>query len=652
MYDKKLKKQQNDPEIQKLCLLLRSVPAATKTPQEWQVLENSIIARLEADEHSVYRPVFITRLNTFFASIQKQAVLAVVVTGTILVTSVSVFFTGAMVKNALPDAGIVGVTGNAHYTLPDGTITPLSPDVSAKVSNAASSFLCKNQVFETQQNATLSIRLDKGTCILLSENTKLTINQATTRDIELFLHQGNILASVSKRHANQSFSIVTPGALCKVIGTIFNVSVSSDNQGKNVTDLVVLEGRVAIAEQSHPGQSVFAVPGKAISVKNATIDSMSIVDSPFATERNLLLIQRSVEMSTDSLKKTGLIDISSTPSGATVFIQGVNVGTTPLVTCYPAGDYTVLLKHPSYTIWENHLTVRPLNTTIISAPLSALYPPSSSSILETKQCPKVSRNSIAKRNRERCIEERNPLTKDFGYITDPSFVEALVQMTSGEYQKALIILDSLKNLPDLSITDKIRIMSKIAACYKGMGNFEQKCDALTKKYQASENTTEKSNLLWEIITVKANCLEDYNGAEQDILTYIKTYHDGPWFESAYAKLGEIQYITGKYSKAIGTFKYHINVSKSGKAKEKSIYTLANILRNDVKDYKEAIVWYTTLISEHPQSDYFGNTLVERADCYEKEKLNGKARLDYQAYLERFPQGHLRLLCNGRLSLLN
>jgi len=207
----------------------------------------------------------------------------------------------------------------------------------------------------------------------------------------------------------------------------------------------------------------------------------------------------------------------------------------------------------------------------------------------------------------------------------------------------------LKELPQISTTEKIRIMKKISECYKGMGNFQVTLNSLTNRYGKAEDGIEKSNLLWEIINVKANCLQDYEGAEKDITTYIKSYPNGAWIESAYSKLGEIQYITGKYSKAIGTFRYHINLFESSELVEKSIYTLANILRMDVKECEMALKWYSKLLKEYPSSKYYGNTLFERAECYEKLNKNEKARNDYKKYLELFPDGHLKTLCLSRLS---
>jgi TolA-binding protein len=182
-----------------------------------------------------------------------------------------------------------------------------------------------------------------------------------------------------------------------------------------------------------------------------------------------------------------------------------------------------------------------------------------------------------------------------------------------------------------------------------MGNFQVTLNSLTNRYGKSEDPIEKSNLLWEIINVKANCLQDYEGAEKDITAYIKSYPNGAWIESAYSKLGEIQYITGKYSKAIGTFRYHINLFKSSNMVENSIYTLANILRMDVKECEMASKWYSKLLKEYPSSKYYGNALFERAECFEKLNMHSKARNDYKKYLELFPDGHLKTLCLSRLS---
>lgn len=654
MNDDILKNQEKNTEIQKLRSLLKSVSCAVKQEHEWQILENSIISRLEAQETRRIQSWGMLWVKDSIATVQKNlAPVSVAVCGCLIILAVIVSFNTGLDSKQLTDARIVGVQGAATCKTPEGKTVSMQDELRTAHENPAASVVFKNQVFETKADATLSVRLDKGTCVILSGNTTLSITEATTSRIGLFLHTGSILSAVSKRTKDQTFSILTPDACCNVIGTIFSVCVSPDAAtGTSVTDLTVIEGSVAIAEQKNLGRATVAQSGQTVSVRNMTLDTAGSVTNNAVSSHALNLLRLSVEMSVDSIKATGLMNVTSSPEGADIFIQGKNMGKTPQVIRYPAGTYSVTLTHPLCRPWEQSVTVNKLATEFVAAQLSSLEPVVSDQPAAVDQNLRTQKRAGSFHKKTIRPSDSDTLTKDFGFITNPAFVEALVQMSSGEYQKAVRILDSLRNLPEISVTDKIRIMSKIAACYKEMGNFEQKLKTLTDKYKASVSAVEKGNLLWEIINVKANCLEDYTGAEQDILTYIKTFRDGSWIESAYAKLGEIQYITGKYSKAIGTFKYHISLFKYSKTVEKSMYMIANIMRMDINDYSQAIVWYTKLLAEYPQSDYFENALVERAECYEKEKQFENARSDYQTYLERFPQGRLRVLCSGRLALLN
>jgi hypothetical protein len=68
--------------------------------------------------------------------------------------------------------------------------------------------------------------------------------------------------------------------------------------------------------------------------------------------------------------KFGSIDVNSTPTGARVYINGVDTGmVTPIVFTKEVGDYTVKLDLSLYKIWEGIVTVNAEQTTYINAPL-------------------------------------------------------------------------------------------------------------------------------------------------------------------------------------------------------------------------------------------------------------------------------------------
>ena len=73
--------------------------------------------------------------------------------------------------------------------------------------------------------------------------------------------------------------------------------------------------------------------------------------------------------------KFGSIDVNSTPTGAKVYINGVDTGMiTPIIFTKEVGDYTVKLDKFQYKIWEATVTVYANQTTGINAPLTPASP--------------------------------------------------------------------------------------------------------------------------------------------------------------------------------------------------------------------------------------------------------------------------------------
>jgi len=641
----KLHNQEKLPEIQNLRSLLSTVPKETKAQHEWQLLENTLFVRMDemkkaqSQKRETLLP-FSVRLAPVFP--QRILALAAAACLVLMMGFGSFYVAYRSTPKPLAYSRILGIKGEVTYKTHKSAFTG-----KALFKSQQPPYLFKGQVFETAENATCIVRIDKGSSFILSEKTKLTVHKANTRGIDFYLHSGSILASVSKRKRSQPFTVKTADASCSVIGTIFSVAVSPSQK---TTNLTVIKGKVAISGQKNPKTRKLVQSGQTISVENKTLNTPESASDEQMNIHTLSLLRLACEMSTEESIPTGLLDITSIPEGAKIFIGDNFIGRTPLAITYPAGTYELKLTLKDYKIWEDAISLKKLNSAFITA---QLHP----EIDAAEAVKPIAYRKPAKRIRTRMHTPKKPSqhvqstppTKDFGFIMNPAFVEALMQMTIGEYQKALVIFDSLKELPEISITEKIRIMSKISACYKGMGNFENTVKVLTRRYKETAVDVEKSNVLWEIITVKANCLQDYEGAEKDILTYIKHYPDGTWIESAYAKLGELQYINGKYAKAVGTYQYHIDLFKSSDVVEKSVYTLANIMRLDIKDYHMAIKWYSKLLKEYPKSSYLGNALFERADCYEKLNQHAWARRDYITYLRLYPEGHLKTLCSSRLS---
>jgi len=646
-----LQKQEKQQEIQKLQKLLRSVSRESKKEHEWQVLENTILAQLDDLKKRAPSPkvtVFAPITRFFPGSVPAFAAAA----GLLIICIAGIFTISYRATHPKPLAGsrILGVQG--AVTLKNISTDQTEPAGETSMTQQAP-ILFSRQELTTADNGSLMVQIDKGSSLLLSENSRLVAGTVNDRKIDLFLDQGTILATVSKRGKNQSFIIRTPDAVCTVVGTIFSVTSRRGKDNTSITSLTVIEGAVEIQGKSDPALNGLVKSGETVSLQSSALSRPKQISDDQLNIRSITLLKLAQQMSNEKTANAGLLDISSNPAGAKIFIQDVFVGNTPMAFKYPNGSYSLKLALDGYAPWQREIIVQRLNTSFISAEFEKEESAVSSE-------PAVAKKAIRRKNKERIVQTQTVAAEQktdspdeppfIGILLNPLYVEALIQINIGEYRKALIILDSLKELAEITIPEKLKIMSKIAECYRGMGNFHNTLKNLTERYDNSKSRHEKSNMLWEIITVKANCLQDYEGAEKAISTYILLYPDGAWIESAYAKLGELQYITGKLSKAIGTFQYHINFFKSSKQVENSIYLLGNILRTEIREYLLAVSWYTRLIKEFPSSKYLGNALFERAECYEALGQNAKAKKDYQKYLKLFPEGHYKTLCLTRLSV--
>lgn len=89
----------------------------------------------------------------------------------------------------------------------------------------------------------------------------------------------------------------------------------------------------------------------------------------------ILLMLTLIAGCTDPTVKFGSIDVTSTPTGAKVYIDGVDTGmVTPIIFTKEVGSYTVKLDKFQYKIWETTVTVYANQTTGINAPLTPASP--------------------------------------------------------------------------------------------------------------------------------------------------------------------------------------------------------------------------------------------------------------------------------------
>ena len=199
-------------------------------------------------------------------------------------------------------------------------------------------------------------------------------------------------------------------------------------------------------------------------------------------------------------------------------------------------------------------------------------------------------------------------------VAAPEYVEAMVQLTIGEYQKAIGILDSLKNTQPLDMKSRMSIMRKINESYLKLGNFSNVLGKLDSACGRSADNSVKEGLLWEKANILANCLGDYQNAERALTELLRVSPSGKRAKEALVKLAEIQYMLGKFDCAAATYRKFLKQYPSDPDFDKTLFSLADIVDNDLHGRQEALNLYGRLLNERPHSAYAEAAQFARAQC--------------------------------------
>jgi tetratricopeptide (TPR) repeat protein len=222
----------------------------------------------------------------------------------------------------------------------------------------------------------------------------------------------------------------------------------------------------------------------------------------------------------------GIIEFTSVPCGARVFVNNVMQGTTPMVIAGTAGEHEVSLNLDGYEPWHGVFAAKEMKITSVEAQLT---PVKSAGIAVMPHRTAAASSTAPSGN-----------GASDGFITRPEYVEALIHLTIGEYLKALSLLDSLARIPGLTNDEKAAISEKTALCYQGLGDFRRALQSLEKRFASASDPDTRGNLLWQIATIKTTCLGDVQGGRQDLAEYLKSYPNGSWTQEARQKLAQIE----------------------------------------------------------------------------------------------------------------
>jgi tetratricopeptide (TPR) repeat protein/ferric-dicitrate binding protein FerR (iron transport regulator) len=613
--DKALVKQQSRRSVQAMRQALKSVEPPERSEAQWTVFANELFMRLDegAATHAAARGQTRQRRRHWVLRPALAATAAAVVLSVVL-------FHGAQGPERLAPARIMSVSGQVAVVHDNDRACPADSLLSCDIR--------PGHTIRARAGATTMIRLDAFTGLTLLGDAELTVLASSHARRRFRLRRGEVIASVSPRTARQSFEIVTENAVCKVVGTVFSVSYDS---AANETGLSVFKGAVRMTPSGeHGGGEMLVGAGRFATIAGDRPRAPRALTESQTPIQSISLLHQSLAVARDSAGGNGLLSIDSDPPNATVFLDGRLVGATPLIIQAPAGKRSVVFSLDGRRERIEDVMIEAGTTADIAASLRS-------------PAPDVSPRRQPHARRRATRPPQQAAGPAFDYATHPDYVEALLQMTVGEYRKALALLEALKDNPIISLDQRTHIMHKIAQCYRGLGDFERALQSIEQRRRNAATAIRRAHLLWEQANLKANCLEDYNGAERDLRDYIQNWPDGAWIDQAWQKLGEVLYVQGEVAEALEAYERHVAHAQNTASLDKTFFELARILRTDRGAYSRAARWYNRLIDQFPNSDYIEHALFELADCYRKTGDIARARRVHARYRKRFPEGRWETL---------
>ncbi len=621
--------QEKSNSARRLRELLSTVKVPAKQEKDWQRLENDLFAALDEEKQAIQTPTlarisakfrFFFALSRFSIAYSAAAVLVLSATGVGLMIAYH-----SPVSNG-PTASLVSVQGRVAVRY-DGKSRW---DTLSSAGSAALKTAKPGTEFSTLAASSAIILLDKGSIVKLFERSSLAITASTGSRQVYALSNGGVLVKVNKLPPGRRFEIRTPCATCSIMGTIFRVD-AGEARGMASTTLSVYQGKVRMTPQSGtvPVATIVATGRQMMITRDGAVEFGRVTEKTTPI-RDISTLSMLVEHTENIQNNAAVVDITSRPEGAKVMINNSMAGITPLLVREPAGRHAIALYADGCTPYEGTLVVGGDRVVSLAAELAA--------------APSV---ATALRHRPTyAVPQRKQSEMELRLI--PEYVEALVNMSSGEYQRTLAILDSLSNSSMVDIRQRMCIMETINTCYSKLGDFVYASNVLEDRLQNIDSPMIKGQILWELANMRANCLGDYEGAEMALVEFLILQPDAVWAHEAYGKLAETQYYLGKYKSASETYQKHIRTFPEDPDIDHSMFNLACILGRDMGNYEKAAGWYTRLLNSFQASKYRSAAFFRRAECYMQIGKMSEAIKDYKAYLAIEPDGVWRSISIGAI----
>ncbi len=185
-----------------------------------------------------------------------------------------------------------------------------------------------------------ALGLPGAAAVLLESNSTLHVDRLALRATTLRLDRGRLLASVQPRPGRPLFTVITAAGRVEVTGTVFSV----EHTPRGVV-VAVLRGQVRVRERGRPVRLVASgmrtlmrgAEGPGTSANRGAITPLDAAAQAEAWGRARVLDMVHAD-------RAAKVTLQSNPTGALVFMNGLLLGQTPMVTKLRTGHHRVELR--------------------------------------------------------------------------------------------------------------------------------------------------------------------------------------------------------------------------------------------------------------------------------------------------------------------
>jgi len=171
------------------------------------------------------------------------------------------------------------------------------------------------------------LAMDPGIDLCLERGSSLRVTRSTGSDRRVDLLHGRVTAAVTPQPVGTRFSVVADQVWSTAIGTAFSVSRGSNKS----VETVVLSGKVLVGTQGKQSPVSAHQRAKVIGDKTTVAAMARAEESPYWASLKTTELWRD--------PKTAALVVTDDGSHASVWLNGHELGTSPLSSLIPAGEH-------------------------------------------------------------------------------------------------------------------------------------------------------------------------------------------------------------------------------------------------------------------------------------------------------------------------